>query len=481
MIARLIILSCAVLAAAAEEPDCYRLVTYANPAGFKLEISGLAALPDGRMAAAIRKGEVWIIDGLNSDDPHGLRYKRFASGLHEPLGLAWRDGALYTAQRTELTRLKDTNGDEIADEYTTIAKGWGVTGNYHEYAYGPVFDPWGNAWVTLNCGIGKGVKPQDDAWRGWSLQIKPDGSWIPFSGGFRSPCGLGVNAAGDVFASDQQGNWFPTCALIHLQPGVFHGHKDALKHGKLPAAELDWQQGLEMTIMEATKKIPGYRLPAVWFPYGKMGMSATDILGDNTGGRFGPFEDQLFVGEFTMSSVHRVFLEKIDGQYQGACFRFRDKLQCAALRLAWNAKGALVIGQSNRGWNSLGGRSYGLQKLTWTGRTPFEIEEMRARPDGFALRFTRPVDPVSAADPLAYEIWRYTYYYHESYGSKEIDRRKVVVAGVQLAPDAMEVRLQLGELHEGYVYELVAGDVRSKSGLPVVHPMACYTLNRIPR
>ena len=75
-----------------------------------------------------------------------------------------------------------------------------MTGNYHEYAYGPAVDGAGNLWVALNCSIGKGSNPNNQ-WRGWSLRVKPDGSWSPMSGGFRSPSGIGTNLAGDVFAT----------------------------------------------------------------------------------------------------------------------------------------------------------------------------------------------------------------------------------------------------------------------------------------
>ena len=46
-----------------------------------------------------------------------------------------------------------------------------------------------------------------------------------------------------------------------------------------------------------------------------------DVVLDNTGGKFGPFARQLFIGEFRLSE-NRVFLEKVGGEYQGACFGF---------------------------------------------------------------------------------------------------------------------------------------------------------------
>ncbi len=124
------------------------------PDGLALEVSGIAVLDDHRVAVAIHKGEVWILDGVYGDPPSNVTYQRFASALHEPLGLLCHNDSLYTVQRTELTQLRDTDGDDIADEYLTVAKGWGVTGHYHEYAYGPKLDRDGNLWLTLNIGLG---------------------------------------------------------------------------------------------------------------------------------------------------------------------------------------------------------------------------------------------------------------------------------------------------------------------------------------
>ncbi len=465
----------------AAEEDFYRLVTIPVPENIKLEVSGLALLPDGRVAVAIRKGEIWILNNVYDTTPTNVTFSLFASGLHEPLGLTFRDGALYTAQRTEATKLRDTDGDGRADEYLTVAKGWGVTGNYHEYAYGPVFDLENNLWLTLNCTIGNGIRT-NDAWRGWSLKVKPNGQWEPVSGGFRSPSGIGLNAAGDIFASEQQGNWFAAGAVLHVRPRVFHGHAASLKFCDLPGATFKNPGALpeNLSVVQAAKKIPELKLPAVWLPYRKMGMSATDVLCDTTGGKFGPFAGQIFVGEFTMSALNRVFLEKVKGEYQGACFPFRSGFQSAVLRLGWGRDGSLFVGQSNRGWNSVGTRSYGLQRLIWTGKMPFEIKTMEARPDGFLLTFTRPVDRKSVEAIAAYEMSSYTYPYHSTYGGPEIETQQLIIRKATVVANAMSVHLSVDGLREGYVHELHVKGVRSAVGETLLHDSAYYTLNRIP-
>lgn len=473
-----------------DESQYYRLVTYPLPESLKLEATGAAVLPDGRLALAIRKGEVWILENplTESDKPEDFRWKLFASGLHEPIGLTWHDGALYTAQRSEVTRLEDTDGDGAADAYLTAAKGWGVTGNYHEYAYGPAFDARGNLWITLNQSLGKGQEVAgphmtDQRWRGWSMMKPADGGKLrPMSAGLRSPHGIAANHLGDIFATDQQGNWWGACPILHLREGVFHGHTDALRDADRPESPVKRPAEIPkgITTAQAISQVAGYRPPALWFPYNKIGMSTTALICDRSGGKFGPFENQFFVGEFTESFVSRAFLEKVNGEYQGACFHFRKGLQCGVVSLGFLADGSLVIGQSNRGWNSLGTRSYGLQRLVPTGRAPFEIAKMEALPNGFRLTFTRAANPDTAANPISYAMTSYCWKYHSTYGSEEVETQEVRVVSAKPAADAMSVELICEGLRAGYCHELHADGVWSADGVPLLHPEAYYTLNAIP-
>ena len=493
----------------ADEDAYYRIVSVATskaatesrsknwkPAseGLPLEISGMTFMPDRRLAVAIRKGEVWLLDGVYDNPPNQVRYHRYANALHEPLGLLHHQGALYTAQRSELTRLKDTNGDDVADEYLTAAKGWGVTGHYHEYAYGPKLDQEGNLWVTLNIGMGlKGdqlerVVPnaalgyRQGRWRGWGMKLTPGGEFVPVCAGMRSPSGLGMNKEGDMFYTDQQGNWVATNSLHHMRSGAFFHHAEALASMNEPGSPIVDVKSVPsgLPLPQAVQQFEQLRPPAVWFPYKKVGQSATDIMLDASGGKFGPFAGQLFVGEFTHAGVNRVFLEQVDGEYQGACFPFRLGFASAVLRLVQGDDGSMFVGLTNRGWSSLGAASYGLQRLVWTGETPFEIQEMRATSDGFELVFTMPVNRESAADVGSYRMNSYTYLYHSAYGSDEIQKQPLRIKSATVAEDRRSVRMVVDGLRELFVHELVADGLRNESGDPLLHNAAYYTLNRIP-
>ncbi|MGB7329485.1 MAG: hypothetical protein WBD31_31695 [Rubripirellula sp.] len=497
------------LVVADDESDYYRIISVATSQtnsdsraanwrpgddGPALEISGMAPYDRDRIAVSIRKGEVWILGGVYDDPPAQVTYHRFASALHEPLGLLRRGDSFLTVQRSELTQLRDTVGDDVADEYLTVAKGWGVTGHYHEYAYGPKVDGEGKLWLTLNIGMGlKGdllkrtrqssLGYRQGLWRGWGMQVSEAGDLIPVCAGMRSPSGLGANADGDMFYTDQQGNWVAAGALHHMRTGAFFHHPESLASMDAPGSTIQDVKNVPngLPFPDALKQFPQLKPPAVWFPYKKMGQSATDIMLDSSGGKFGPFAGQLFVGEFTQAGINRVFLEKIDGEYQGACFPFRSGMASAVLRLMQGRDGSVFAGLTNRGWSSLGTASYGLERLVWTGKTPFEIQAMRVKSDGFELTFTRPVDPKSASDPASYQFQRYTYNYHSTYGSDEIQQRGLAVRSAEVQADGVTVRLLVDGLKRHFVHELNASGVRDSNDQPLLHSRAYYTLNRLPK
>ena len=448
-----------------------------------LEISGMTWLGGDRLAVCIRKGDVLFIDGVLGD-PKNLEFHTFASGLHEPLGLlSDKNGDLLVCQRAEVTRLRDRDNDGRADAYLTAGDGWNVSGNYHAYAYGPVRDGKGNLWVTLNLGMGNFANNKI-GWRGWGGTIGPDRKFQPRAFGMRSPSGIGANLAGDLFFSDQQGTWIPATPIYHLRPGVFYGNQESKESLKLPDAPFQMNKFPENRIPypEALESVPEFVPPAVWLPYNKMGRSATDIQvipEGKTGNAFGPFSGQLLIGEFTNCLVSRVFLEKVGGAYQGACFPFLKGFPAAVLRLCFADDGSLFVGMSNRGWTSLGNRSYGLARVRRTG-DPFSIAEMRAKPDGFELTFTQPVD-LKTLKKEAFQLSSYTYQYSSAYGGDEIDKRELAITSVEPGKNGKSVRLRVDGLRRYYVHELTATGITSRAGVLLDYPKAYYTLNVIPR
>lgn len=462
-----------------KESDYYQITELPIPPGVVLEVGALEMLPGDVLAASTRRGDIYLIDKPLSRDPKQIKFRKFAGGLHEVLGLAYRDGWLYATQRGELTRLKDTDGDGRADLFETVGDSWEIGGDYHEYAFGSKFDRDGNLWVAL-CLTGSFTS--DYKFRGWALRITPDGRVTPTTSGLRSPGGLGMNAEGDMFYTENQGPWNGACALKHLKPGAFVGHPAGLRwfdESKLPGKRpADPKSGSRMAA--EAKKIPELLPPAVYFPYPKMGQSASGIACDTTGGAFGPFAGQMFVGDQSSSTVMRVVLEKVKGRYQGACLPFRSGFASGNLAMLLVPDGSLFVGGTNRGWGSRGGKPYSLERMNWTGKVPFEVHAVAARHDGFALTFTEPVDRKTAADPKSYRLRTHTYIYQASYGSPEVDETAPTIERATVSDDGLSVRLAVGRLEEGHVHELHMDGVRSAGGLSLLHAEAYYTMNGIP-
>lgn len=466
----------------AESPSTSRSKDWKPGAGIALEVSGMDWMPDGRLAVVTRKGEVWMVDGVLEGRGDKAKFRLFASGLHEPLGALCEGDSLLVAQRTEVTRLRDTDGDGLADEYQTMGRGWNVSGAYHGYAYGPRRDGKGDLWVSLNLDMGE-FSNNKAPWRGWAGVIGRRGEFTPMAAGMRSPCGLGANAAGDMFCVDQQGTWVPATPVYHLRRGVFFLNPEGIASQGLPESPLKLSEKVpeKVPYPDAVRALPEMVPPAVWLPYYKMGRSGTDLAVCEAGGRFGPFEGQMMVAEFTDAKINRVFLEKINGEYQGAAFPFLKGFASGIVRLLFAKDGSLMVGMTSRGWSSLGTRAYGLQRVRWNGTTPFAIREMRAKPDGFELSFTEALDFGSALDPKAYAMKSYTYFYSSAYGSEEIDLGTPGITGVERGSDAYSVRLKVEGLRPLYVHELHADGVRSKTGAQLEYADAYYTLNQIPK
>ncbi|WP_040768771.1 DUF7133 domain-containing protein, partial [Novipirellula maiorica] len=198
-----------------KESDYYTITTFETPQDETIEACGFELLDDGRLAVCSRRGDIFAVNDPFAKEVSQSQFKLYARGLHEPLSLASRDGWLYAVQRPEVTRMKDTDGDGAADVFETYADGWGISSDYHEYAFGSKFDQDGNLIVTLCL---TGSFSSTVPYRGWAMKITPEGETIPFCSGVRSPGGVGANLEGDVFYTDNQGPWNGTCGLKWLRP-----------------------------------------------------------------------------------------------------------------------------------------------------------------------------------------------------------------------------------------------------------------------
>ncbi|HEY8484894.1 MAG TPA: hypothetical protein VIL13_09800 [Longimicrobiales bacterium] len=459
----------------------YRIETIETPEGLVPETGGLDFLPDGRLVAVFHHGEVMFYD------PQAKTWHVFATGLHDPLGVvAISERELIVAQRPEITRLKDTDGDGRADVFETITDEFGMSGNYAEFTHGPVMDAEGALYFSLNTASNNGpvrpiirgtYSPQGRIgrmfsavpYRGWVMKVTPDGKTIPWASGFRSPNGLVLDKDGNLFVTDNQGDWLGASKLFHVQPGRFHGHPPSLA----------WEPGIHtipLTIPVPILDKMRVR-EAVQIPYGFFANSPSQPVFDYTGGKFGPFEGQLFIGEMNHPMIMRVILEEVNHQLQGAVVPFirSEELRLGNNRLAFAPDGSLWVGQTDHGW--VGAK--GIQRIVWTGEMPMDVYRISLTTNGFDLEFTKPVDRRTASDPKAYQVTRYYYEYSLNYGSPQHDKQAVPVTDVRVSPDGKRVSLKLAELKKDYVFQLDMKGLVAEDGTPLINSTVFYTINQL--
>lgn len=467
------------------QEDYYQIATLHAPEDVVPEVGGLAMLPNGKLAIATRRGEVWTVGNPEMAGGSLPYFEKFAQGLYEPLGLVYRDGSLYTAQRGELTKLTDTSGDGRADIYERVAV-WPISGHYHEYSFGPAFLPDGNMVVTGNVAFGDEKWWEAESrvpWRGWTMIVSPEGEVTPFATGMRSPSGIMVNDEGDIFYTENQGDWIGSGFITHVEEGDFTGNPAGLRWAGHSDSPVDVQRDQiidsEEPMYKTAERVPGMKLPAVWVPHTLLGISTSGMIQD-TEGVFGPFKGHYFVGDQGHAMINRVFMEKVNGVYQGAVFPFLRDFESGVLRMAWGGERSMYVGMTDRGWRSTGRATHGLQRVDWNGEVPFEMKTIKAEPDGFLIEFTRPVDQKLVSDPDLYNVTSFTYMYRYDYGSPIINQEASPVRGIQVAEDGMSVRLVVDNMRRYHVHEVRLGDLEDESGTPLLHKVGYYTLNEFP-
>lgn len=459
------------------EREYYPIVSIPLPKDTVIEAGAFAVLPDGRIAVGTRHGDIFIIDGIDVPKPNPT-FHRFASGLDEIFGLTWHDNAFRVTQSCELTRVSDSNGDGVADRFETISDAWGYA-NYHEYAFGSKLDSSGNQFVALGLSASYYSHALN---RGFIMKVTNDGKTEAFASGLRSPGGIGFDENGSLFYIESQGPWNCACSLKAVSPKSFHGHP----------ASFNWYQYSPELGPEPEMPNSGSRIHieknrvtqlvpyAVVFPYIRMGRSITGFNLDQTGGKFGPFENQIFLGDFTQSIIMRATTEQVNGVWQGACYPFREGLSTGILNVEFTPGGNLLCGGTNRGWPVRGIKPFALERLEWSGKMPFEILRVTIQPDGFKITFTKQVEATTGSAASSYAVSAFTHPYHAGYGGPEIEQYSPIVTSVELAEDGLSAKIAVDKLKPGFVYELDLVRLRSRDGEELLHRNAFYTVNEIP-
>ena len=440
----------------------YRAIRYPRPTtatGEDLVMpSALATHPkSGQLFVASSKfGELFRLEDPH-DDGTAARFVDYTGGRFQDVFGMLHDGqALYLLHRRNLTKLRDTNDDGLADRFDRVARINQAIGEQYDWAYGLVRDRQGRFLLSL---APWGKTDQQGAGSVLRLPRPGDETFQEIAFGLRNPVGWSQGPEGDVFFTDNQGNWVETNKLCQLETGRFYGYvnSDQPQHSTKPRGST-----------------------AVWVPY-EWAQSINGVTYDTTQGKFGPFAGQFFMAELMRGgAIIRASLEKVKGVYQGACFPFWGKGLMGPLALCFDPRGRLYVGSiTEPAWMAQPDRG-GLFRIDFTGQIPFELETIRVRPQGFRLKFTAPAAAARARETASYRIDQYRYEYSSAYGSPELDRAPLAVRAVRLSADGRTVDLDTGPLKRGHIYEIKVRGVLSLQGESLVHDTGVYTLNELP-
>ncbi|MFF5076270.1 family 16 glycoside hydrolase [Actinoplanes sp. NPDC000266] len=440
-------------------------LTNLRPPGFEPQVTGIAWRPDGKMVLSTWggsdkvAGEVYLVTGATGPGP--VTYKKIAEGLKEPMGIAVVDGLVYVTQKHELTELRDTNGDQVLDTRRTVAV-WPFGGNFHEFAFGLLYKD-GNFFLNLSVSINLGgatTDPQPVGGRGTSIVVnRKTGKVTTVAGGLRTPNGIGWGDNGSIYVTDNQGGWLPSSKLVKIEQGAFYNHYTN------PDGPYDAQ--------------PVTR-PVLWLPQNQIANSpSTPVLLKS-----GPYKGQFVIGDVTYGGLQRAYLEKVNGQEQGAVFRHTQGLEAGVNRVSLGPDGSLYVGGlgADGNWGQEGKLRFGLQKLTPNGKNVFDMKTLKATPTGFAIEYTKPLsDETIAKLPTAYGIEQWRYVPTAQYGGPEVDKETLKVTGAKVSGDRRTVTLTVEGLRRDRVVHLRSPrPFAARDGETLWSTEAWYTMNEKP-
>lgn len=463
-----------------------------RPEGFEPKVGAMCFLPDGRLVIGTfdplqrddrelpdidskPPDKLYAILNYAADDPADIAVEEIATDLYEPTGLCVVDGELYVAHRKSVQRLRDTDGDGYFETHELVAEGW-EGWNYHQFAFGLVHHH-GKLYTALSTAMA----PPD--WEGMDDNAGPNGPMRGglveidieantahiIAGGLRTPNGLGVTPDGALIYLDNQGTWMPASTLAELIPGRFYGHYNWTNF--VPKLAERFPEGGHPSVYSDRPRTP----PALWLPQNEVVNSPTEPVAITSG----PFKGQMLVGELTAGGVRRVFLERVNGQLQGALFRFTQGLESGVNRMAWAPDGSLIVAGMGAGGNwNWRGTQYGLQRLVPNGKRAIEMHAVLARRTGFRIYFTGEPTGKSKWDMKNYTVTSWTYEPTARYGGPKIDVRTHLVSSA-IHFQNFGVSLDISDFEPGRVYHIVA-NVEGEDGENPWSTEAWYTLNQIP-
>lgn len=428
------------------ESGGYQLDTLSVPAATPwktwFRTSAIDFFNDGRMVVTTYGGDVWIVSGVGQD-LLDLRWKRFAGGLYEPMGVKVVDGQVYVTCKDRITRLWDYNADGEADFYESFAADPDVSVNFHAFNFDLQVDDDGNFYYAKS---GHGA---DTDLPGVVYKISPDGKYREvFSTGFRTPNGMGAMPGNRITASDNQGQWTPASKVILLRPGGFNGWVQTY------AGKGKWSPGGGKIDIAKVEPPKSFDRPLVWMP---------QVLDNSSGGqlwvddpRWGPLSGRLLHTSFGRGWMFYMLQQDVGPVSQAAIIKLPFNFSSGIMRAAVNPADGQVYATGLDGWNG-GGRpgllDHGIQRLRYTGDFHPLVSDCQVEAAGLRLSFNFPLDVSVAGSLDAYQVHHWNYKWQASYGSEmyspttgKVAVESMNLAAAEVSDDRRSVLLRVGDL-----------------------------------
>jgi hypothetical protein len=430
------------------EHDAYVLdrltIPYANPYNSWMRTAAFDFFKDGtRAAVSTWSGDVWIVSGIDATLGH-LKWKRFATGLHQPLGLKIVDDEIYTVGHDQITKLVDLNGDGEADFYQCFNNSWELTSAFHAFAFDLHTDPEGNFYFALGSPVRNGGRSFHILAKnhGTIIKVSKDGTQAEtYASGLRAPNGMCVSPTGQVTSGDNEGSWVPASPVHWVKQGSFLGVADSAHGAKIEQPK-----------------------PLLWLPHS--GHPTHQSVDNSSGGQawvtsdlWGPFKGYLLHLSYGTSSLFLTMPQDVGGQMQGAAVKIPVSFTSGAMRARFNPKDGQLYVVGLKGWQSNAALDGGFDRVRYTDQPVRMPAAFKATRNGVYLTYSTALDPAYADDPQNFTADAWNYQWTSDYGSSEVklgsDTTKKVgkgghdvfaVKSAKLQPDGKTVFLEMPDI-----------------------------------
>ncbi len=368
-----------------------------NPWNVPVMGSGLAILPNGTALLATMHGDVWRIENLEypSTEAH---WKRFASGLHQPLGMHADEDGIFVLCRDQLVRLWDMDDDGDADFYECFSSQFNTSPGGHDYICGLERDKDGNFYTASGA---------DGLYR-----ISADGkSARVVATGFRNPDGIGLTADGILTIPCAEGGWTPSSMICAMK----------LTDDSIPHFGFRGPQGEE---------VPS--LPLVYLPRGLDNQSGGQQAVNSE--RWGPLSGQLLHFSFGTGNHFLVLRDEIEGQLQGAVVRLQGDFLSGIHRGRFSPEDGQLYVTGMQGWGCYTPQDGCFQRVRYTGESVQVPSGFHLHKNGIRLDFTESVEAATAAQAQSHFAMTWNYRYGPQYGSPEFSTRHMGMVGHDYLP-----------------------------------------------